>query len=248
MPRSAKFTLYRSAGLALLALLASTIVANARCMEVTSESTVTVTGSLARPIFPGPPNYTDVRQGDTPEPAYILTLDDPFCVNEEFLRDSALVDTIQLLDVPETARALIGRTVTVTGHDIFGAHTGHHRAPLLMTTQTIEAFKEIPSAGRTTVEAFYLALENGDGEAAAKNVVPEKRANGALSAAALSGFYGNLKRPLRLFEVVELEPNKFRSTYQFATKSSVCNGAAVVTTREVRGLNLISGIRAENGC
>lgn len=196
----------------LLLLLLGTTLANARCLDIASETTLTVVGNLTRPIFPGPPNYTDVREGDAPEPAYIVTLDDPFCVNEEFLGENATVETIHLIEVPDGARALIGKGVRVSGRDLFGAHTGHHHAPLLMTVRSIEPVEHSSSSGRTTVEAFYLALETGDGEAATSNVVPEKRAKGPLSASALSAFYGNLKRPLRLFEVIELEPNKFRST------------------------------------
>lgn len=238
----------RFGALALFFPLLPTGLANARCLDISPETTLTVTGDLARPIFPGPPNYTDVREGDAPEPAYILTLDEPFCVNEEFLGDNVMVETIHLIDVPESARGLIGQMVSLSGRDLFGAHTGHHHAPLLMTVHSIETVEQDSSSGRTTVEAFYLALETGDGEAAAMNVVPEKRANGPLSASALSAFYGNLKRPLRLLDVAEIGSREFRATYHFATSSSVCNGAAIVTTRQVGSLNLISGIRAENAC
>ena len=51
------------------------------CMEVGGTATSRFTGRLTRPVFPGPPNYEDVRRGDAREPAYILTLDRPACVN-----------------------------------------------------------------------------------------------------------------------------------------------------------------------
>jgi hypothetical protein len=34
-------------------------------------------------IFAGPPNYEDVRKGDTPEPIYILTLAEPICASRD---------------------------------------------------------------------------------------------------------------------------------------------------------------------
>ena len=114
------------------------------CMEVGGTATSRFTGRLTRPVFPGPPNYEDVRRGDAREPAYILTLDRPACVNaagdDNLSRQS--VSQIHLRLDPGNAasrpayaalRPLIGRTVTIAGTDGFGAQTGHHRAPLVLT-------------------------------------------------------------------------------------------------------------------
>lgn len=193
--------------------------------------------------------------GDTPEPAYILTLDARLCVSgDAFVEDGTAVDRIHLIEDPHgrsVLKGLIGRSISVVGRDMFGAHTGHHHAPLLMTVVSATPLARPADAGLalTTVEAFYLSLEIGDGEAAASNVVPEKRAKGPLSAKALSAFYGNLKRPLELVGVSPVAADRFRARYTFETRGGlVCDGPSVVTTKQVGGLNLISGIRSESGC
>src|SRR5262249_45894441 len=62
----------------------------------------------------------------------------------------------------------------------------------------------------TTVQGFYLALGAGNGEEAAKFVVPEKRSSGPLSAIAVRNFYSNLVEPLTLIDVVPLVPTENR--------------------------------------
>lgn len=124
------------------------------CMEVGGTATSRFTGRLTRPVFPGPPNYEDVRRGDAREPAYILTLDRPACVNAEGDEnlDRRSVSQIHLrLDPGNVASRpaydrlgrLIGRTITVAGTDGFGAQTGHHHAPLVLTVIGVAA----PSVG-----------------------------------------------------------------------------------------------------
>lgn len=106
-----------------------------------------------------------------------------------------------------------------------------------------------PVSAKATVVAFYLALGAGDGIAAAKHVIPDKRQVGPLSAQALSGFYGNLRKPLRLLNVDQVGDNKFRAKYTFEAKNgSVCNGVSVSTVNRVDGRDLIAAIRAESGC
>ncbi|MGP0058669.1 MAG: DUF4431 domain-containing protein [Beijerinckiaceae bacterium] len=97
---------------------------------------------LTYKVFPGPPNYQDVRKGDKPEPAYILRLERPICVSgDEFIDPDAKIDRIEIF--PEYAdtknealwkalRNLIGKSVAVEGKEPFGAQTGHHHAPLLL--------------------------------------------------------------------------------------------------------------------
>jgi hypothetical protein len=104
---------------------------------------------LSRPVFPGPPNYEDVKKGDKPERAYIIKLDAPICATgDEFLDSSQTFDTVQLVvdDSAKDSRALnasltqlVGKRVEVTGKSGFGAQTGHHHAPLLVTLVKIAA-------------------------------------------------------------------------------------------------------------
>ena len=123
--------------------------AGAACLDVRQSQPLTFKGSLSRPVFPGPPNYEDVKKGDKPERAYIIKLDAPICATgDEFLDSSQTFDTVQLLvdDTANDSRALnasltqlIGKRVEVTGKSGFGAQTGHHHAPLLVTLVKIAA-------------------------------------------------------------------------------------------------------------
>ena len=48
---------------------------NAACIDVKQTDRLYFQGTLSHQIFPGPPNFEDVRKGDAREAAYILTLD-----------------------------------------------------------------------------------------------------------------------------------------------------------------------------
>ena len=106
---------------------------------------------LSHQNFPGAPNFEDVRKGDAREGAYILTLDAPACaVGDDFLNASESFDRIQLLPndarpdpkLSRKLRRLVGKRVSVQGASAFGAHTGHHHAPLLVSVQNITAAPE----------------------------------------------------------------------------------------------------------
>lgn len=185
-------------------------------------------------------------------PSYILTLVSPFCVTgDDFLEDGQTIDRIQLIDQNGILTELVGHAIEVTGNDPFGEHTGHHHAPLLMTVVSASLNEEPgdASAASSTVEAFYLSLEIGDGASAAMFVVPDKRGKGPFSAVALTDFYSHLKQPLKLLGVTQLSENRFRAKYTFETQDGKnCNGSSVVTTKQVDGLNLVSSIKSESGC
>jgi hypothetical protein len=238
--------------LALVFTAALSLPAAAACIDLAQHPEISASGDLTRPMFAGPPNYEDVRKGDAPEPSYILTLDSPFCVTgDESLDDGETVDRIQLLDDKGILRKMIGHSIEVKGADPFGAHTGHHHAPLLMDVVSVSLNEEPADASvaSTTVESFYRFLEIGDGASAALNVIPEKRKKGPFSAEALSRFYGNLKKPLALHGVTQLAKNRFRARYSFETRNGkTCNGSSLVTTKQVGDLNLISSIKSESGC
>src|SRR5215471_4645918 len=72
--------------------------ANAACIDVKQAERLSFQGTLSHQIFPGPPNFEDVRKGDAREPAYILTLDAPICaVGDDSLDAGESFDRIQLL-------------------------------------------------------------------------------------------------------------------------------------------------------
>jgi hypothetical protein len=68
-----------AATLAIL-LTAYPLWAEAVCIQSGSENAVRLNGTLRYKVFPGPPNFEDVRNGDYPEPAYIFELSSPICV------------------------------------------------------------------------------------------------------------------------------------------------------------------------
>jgi hypothetical protein len=241
--------------------------ANAECIDLKQKDTLSFEGTLNYRIYPGPPNYEDVRKGDTPEPTYILKLDEPICATgDEFVDQNLKFDRIQIF--PESGKAaqvlwrdlrgFIGQRVLVAGTDLaagtgaFGRHTGHHHAPLMLPIARISAaFDPTKSHGTsmTTVQGFYLALGAGNGEEAAKFVIPEKRSSGPLSAIAISNFYGNLVEPLTLIDVVPTRSDEYRVRYTYvAPARGRCDGEALVRTNNVGGLNLIGSIKAISGC
>src|SRR6516225_253302 len=72
--------------------------ANAACIDLKQKDALSFEGTLNYRIFPGPPNYEDVRKGDTPEPTYILKLGDPICATGDELADKNVkFDRTQIL-------------------------------------------------------------------------------------------------------------------------------------------------------
>lgn len=229
----------------------------AECTDISRDGPITLSGSLAHREFP---SAEDELAGprSTPESAYILQLAVPKCFfGDEYLGGEVNVAEVQLVVSPDNNAELyghlherIGRSVSVRGHQAFGAHTSHHHAPLVLIAEEIsDALDVSADSARQAVEGFYLALAAGDGVAAAQHVIPAKRRTGPLSAAAMSSFYGDLRRPLQLLEVAELGPDRYRASYRFETRNGArCEGTSVVTTTHVGGASLIARIRAENGC
>ena len=172
--------------LAFSIVAASYAEAAATCVDVASPSTLVFEGILRHKIFAGPPEFEDVRKGDMPEPTYILELDEPACArNDEFIDPGTRFKTIHLTydqttsegkRLKEQLRQFTGQHVVVKGKSGEGAVTGHHHAPFLVEIATIEADREgmpdFTTPEKTTVQAFYYALEAGNGEEASRFVVP----------------------------------------------------------------------------
>jgi len=234
--------------------------AHAACLDLKQTNVLSLEGTLNYRIFAGPPNYEDVRKGDTPEPTYILTLAEPMCASgDEFLDPRDKFSQVQIFpessDKAATAlsrdlRRWIGKRVVVEGTSPFGAHTGHHHAPLMLPITRISiAPTQSHGTAMTSVQAFYAALSVGNGEEAAKFVVPNKRSSGPLSATAMSKFYGNLPEPLTLVDVVATRPGEYRVRYRYvASGPRRCDGESIVRTTQVSGSNLIESIKAVSGC
>ncbi|MGO9174107.1 MAG: DUF4431 domain-containing protein [Rhodomicrobium sp.] len=122
------------------ASIVSGSLAHAACLDVNQTGRLAFEGTLTFHVFGGPPYNGGVRLGDTPEPTYILKLDGPICATgDEFVDPNTAVEGIQIY--PEDAenrelsrdlRRFAGQRVRVEGKSVFGTHTGHHHAPLLL--------------------------------------------------------------------------------------------------------------------
>ena len=123
--------------------------AQGACLDVRQSEPLSFKGTLNYRVFPGPPNYEDIKKGDQREPAYIIKLDEPICATgDEFLDSKQSFDRVQLLMEDssqagrtfwQSLRQMDGKRVLVTSKSEFGAQTGHHHAPLLMTLVRITA-------------------------------------------------------------------------------------------------------------
>jgi len=230
--------------------------AHAACFDISKAEPRELSGILSARIFAGPPGYEDVDKGDTPEPGYVLKLAAPICLtgNKEFTDPSAMFDEVQLVARDSTAKvmeALDGEAVNVRISDQIPAHTGHHHRPLVAWVDEIAAANDVAGddeSAAATVRAFYLALGSGDGRTASGYVVEEKRRKGPFSARELGRFYGSLPEPLELISVEPSGTNRFAVRYRYASKSSRCDGAAIVRTVERGGRVFIQAIKAEGGC
>lgn len=236
-------------------LLALPIEDAVGCYDVSKGEPRNLSGQLSFKIFAGPPNYEDIQEGDTPEPAYVLTLPAPICLEgDEFADPDFQFDKVQLVATEQTAgkmRAFLGKDVFVDLSDPMPAMTGHHHLPLVAWVSAIANAKDPTEAygtAATVVEAFYLALGAGDGVTAATFIVPEKTSSGPFSPGELTRFYGSLSEPLHLLDVEPQSTSEFIATYRFVNRGNVCNGKARVSTQSREGRFFISRINALNGC
>ncbi len=113
------------------------------CLKYEPEK-IALSGIITKQVFPGPPNYEDIKEGDRPETAWILHLDKPVCV--------VPVDPKDDIDVPESNvtdmhliifgsykkyKALVGKRVIVQG-TLTHAISGHHRTRVLIEVADIK--------------------------------------------------------------------------------------------------------------
>ena len=115
------------------------------CLFYESAS-VNLTGTLIRSTFPGPPNYESIQNGDAKETYWLLKLAAPVCVDEDKSQPNLdppqkNVQVIQLVfpdpKIYQKDKTLVGRKITASG-TLFGAISGHHHTPVLLTVSDIE--------------------------------------------------------------------------------------------------------------
>jgi hypothetical protein len=253
MRNTIKFAVALAGGI----VLASARAHAAECYDVSKGEPRSLTGVLDYVIFAGPPNFEDVRKGDTPEPTYILRLDAPICITgDDFADPHKRFSAVQLSGGDATWNLLksnLHREVTVNLADPTAAFDGHHHEPLLAGVTNIRAssrrlnFIDEYGTPATTIRAFYEALADGEGDVASMMIVPEKR-NGPFAPDNLSRFYGHLREPLRLIGIDQSGPSTFVAHYRYVAEKSVCNGSAAVSTVVRGSQNLIQSIKAMKGC
>ncbi len=100
-----------------------------------------MSGVLTVQLFAGPPNYESIAKGDAEERAFILELPRRMCANDgEFIAPTVLFDRVHISAADDAIlsvlKAAVGRTVTIRG-EAFGAHTGHHHAPLVLLADQV---------------------------------------------------------------------------------------------------------------
>jgi hypothetical protein len=133
--------------LALLAFTASSVgqtTPQSECLSY-EPTVVTISGTLVRKTFPGPPNYDSVKKGDRRETGWFLDLPENVCVKVDRAEPDlnpkqSGIHGIQLVLQPRQCaqyKSLVGKRVIATG-TLFGEHTAHHHTPVLLTVRTLE--------------------------------------------------------------------------------------------------------------
>ncbi len=230
----------------------------AECYDVSKGEPKVLIGVLDYVVFPGPPNFEDVQKGDTPEPSFVLQLQNPICIKgDDFADPTHRFRSVQIVETPAVAGRLmkyLHQQVSLTLKDQMAAETGHHHEPLVAWVVTVTPavqpmdFIDEYGTAATTIRAFYAALKDGQGGVASQMIVPEKRGSGPFSPSVLSDFYGHLRQPIELIDISANEENEFLAHYRYAASSRVCDGRAVVRTVVRDGRNYIQSIRALDGC
>lgn len=109
-------------------------------------ASVALHGKVVRKTFAGPPNYSNISNGDEAEVYWLLELDTAICVDEDKAQPDLNprqknVKAVQLVflngDAYKEYQSLVGKRVVATG-SLFGAHTAHHHTDVLLTVKNLE--------------------------------------------------------------------------------------------------------------
>lgn len=106
---------------------------------------VELNGTIRTQIFPGPPGYESVKNGDTPEKAIFLDLSHPIDVipakNEtnELSVTEKDVNTVQvaIMNDEDWQKIKEGKKFCIQG-TLFHEHTAHHHAKVLISVAKIK--------------------------------------------------------------------------------------------------------------
>jgi hypothetical protein len=106
--------------------------------------TLELRGTLRHEVFPGPPNFQSVADGDEPHGGFYVHLIEVVCARPSTRHaedpTEAPLDSVAYVQLVldsagyERLRPHLDQVVTVRG-TIFSAHTGYHHAPVLLQIQ-----------------------------------------------------------------------------------------------------------------
>ncbi|HEY6010791.1 MAG TPA: DUF4431 domain-containing protein [Nitrospirota bacterium] len=129
-------------GLAINLLFAASAFGADPCLRYEPEK-VSLTGIITERVFPGPPNYENIKKGDRPETAWILHLDKPVCVvpvnpKDDIDEPESNVTDMHLIIFGSYKKyeALLGKQVVAHG-SLTHSITGHHRTRVLIEVEDI---------------------------------------------------------------------------------------------------------------
>ena len=114
-------------------------------IEILDGQSVTLYGRVKEELFPGPPNYESVNNGDVPQFYWILYTNKSIGIVARSLENDEPKDlgpscSFQLA-VPaefyDDKNDVVGKFVKVTGQ-MFVGHSGHHKTKALIDTKLIK--------------------------------------------------------------------------------------------------------------
>jgi len=124
---------------------------NVNFFQKAEEPLITLTGKLRLKLFPGPPEYSSIEDGDRADNCWIIELDDPSFLLALNVPDNEL--SLDLRDIVKRKDAYIltlclneshvslcqqykDQNVVVRGN-LFHAHTAHQYTPMLLNLKQI---------------------------------------------------------------------------------------------------------------
>lgn len=132
-----------------LCLAPLTTVHASECQQYEPVDT-TLSGTLTRQVFPGPPSFEDVVTGDEPQVGFYLSLSEPLCMNgNDHEGDVSVEDNETLVQLVlqtsdyDKLRPYLDQPVVLKG-SLFGAVSGYHHTQVLM--QKVQLISGMPAA------------------------------------------------------------------------------------------------------
>ncbi len=116
--------------------------------ELLDGQIATLYGKVREEVFPGPPNYESINNGDRPQFYWILYTNEPISLVGRNLESNELYENglscmFQLCissEIYDKHLDILGKYVKAEGEIFFG-HTGHHKTKALLKVNTVNVLK-----------------------------------------------------------------------------------------------------------